>query len=260
MRLDRTKCITILCAIGMIALSGSRDAPSGQQITDTSTDSTGVVQSTASPAPTATPCPSFQSGRPQQTPAEPFNFGLISDQVAEDPGTLGYVSVSQFVVTGRVEEILPARWSTPDGTRPENPYDVVPQSATIVTPYIIALDSPPILNRTSTNLDNGRIVALMNGGNVRNDSVTIHLPWLNLSVGERVLITLDANPTTYNPPGPIATDAGPGWWLTMKWTLTDDGKAVSWLGTRDAADLVAEFSDAIEFLNPRTSPTGTSAS
>jgi len=74
-----------------------------------------------------------------------------------------------------------------------------------------------------------------------------------------VLITLDANPMSFNQPGLVTTDAGPGWWLTMKWTLTDDGQAVSWLGARDAANLEAEFSDAIEHLNPRTPPTETPA-
>jgi len=255
----KRRTLLVALAIGVLAIAGCRTTSSTQSTVAIPTSSTKVARGTATPASTATPVSFLPIGSATANPAEPSNFGLILDQVDTDPGALSYVSISQFIVTGRVEKILPARWSTPDGICPGNPYDVVPQAATIVTPYVIALDGRPILNRSSLNLDSGRIIALINGGSVGDDSITIQLPWMNLAVGERVLITLDDNPTTYNPPGPVTTDAGPGWWLTMKWTLAEDGQAVSWRDTRDAADLVAEFSDAIKFLNPRTPPTATPA-
>lgn len=253
----RTRWLTFLFALGFgaMALTGCRNADNRQPATDTPAATAAIIRGTAALAKSSTPETTTAIGPGSVNLDGTFNLGIIPDLVDPEPGVLGYVSVSQLIVTGRVVEALPAQWTTVDGKRPDNPNEVVPQMATIVTPFIIPLDGSPIVNRTSESLASGQIIALINGGIVGDDSVTIHLPWMRLTVGERVLITLDANPTWLNPPGPIMTSDGPGWWFTMKWTLTEDGQAVAYFETRDTADVVAEFREAVEFLNPRTPPT-----
>ncbi|HMM42414.1 MAG TPA: hypothetical protein PKA95_10970 [Thermomicrobiales bacterium] len=257
----RTRWLLFLFALslGAMATAGCRDAgmptDRGRSVMESPTATTQIIRSTATPVASPSLGPLYPVGSCTPNPSDPFNFGIFPDQVGTGPGALGYVSVSQLIVTGHVVEMLPTRWTTADGTRPANPHEGVPQTTTIVTPFVVSLDGPPLLNRTSESLDTGQVVALINGGIVGDDSLTIHLPWMELAIGERVLITLDANPTWLNPPGPVATSKGPGWWLTMKWTLTDDGQAVSYLETRDATEVEAEFRAAIEFLDPLPQPT-----
>ncbi len=241
--------LLFIIGLNAIAAGGCRDAgvpvPTIALVGGTATPTISSV-----PTPTATTTP--VSGRA----GTPFSRGYFLDVADPDRGALHYVSVSTLIVRGMVVEALPARWTTPDGRRPANlDEDAVPRTETIVTPFIIALDSPALVNRTSDHLNSGQVVALINGGAVGEDSLRIGLPWNHLAIGERVLITLDANPTSVNPPGPVMTSAGPGWWITMKWTLTDDCQATGGDETRDIADLEAEFRDAIRFLDPAASPT-----
>lgn len=48
------------------------------------------------------------------------------------------------LVTGTVVEVFPPQWSTPDGTRPENPHLQNPADTFIFTPAILELDDAPL--------------------------------------------------------------------------------------------------------------------
>ena len=55
-------------------------------------------------------------------------------------------------------EVLAAQWTTPDGQRPADPSNANGREVYIITPVVIELDGPPLMNRYSANVDAGRIV------------------------------------------------------------------------------------------------------
>lgn len=250
----------LIIGLGVVPIigCGSADAllDARQLASDTPTPTTEIIRGTVTPAVPSTPAPTES---PTPDPNEPFNYGEFVTLADLGPSLGAFVDYSLLIVTGSVAAILPARWTTPDGKRPDNPYEVVPEIVTIVTPIVIELDAPPILNRTSESLDSGRVIALIHGGVVGDDSVTIHAPWSNYTIGEMVLLTLSAGAGSsgIHTKGTLVVDGSPAWWIAMKWTITEDGQAISYSDTRPLVDIEAQFREAIELHESRSWPTPT---
>lgn len=93
------------------------------------------------------------------------------------------------------------------------------------------------------------------GGRVGNDSVE-PLVWTDrLSVGDYVLLALsDYRAFLANRRTMFATPRGPAWNLGMTYHLTADGKAISFLGTQAAADLLAAIRSATPSPSDEATP------
>lgn len=133
-----------------------------------------------------------------------------------------------LVVTGEVIEILPAEWATPDGQRPEDPWKpgVVPEQYPIISPIVIALDAPPLVNRTEADLSSGEVVVAAYGGQVGEDRVWTNDPSQHFRMGKRVLVILTNRP--YLQGGVekrYETAAGLAWNAGLKYTLAESGAA-----------------------------------
>lgn len=245
--------ILLIIGLGVAPIigCGSADAPldAEQLASDTPTATTEIIRGTVTPAVPTTPEPTEPPVYHTPDPSEPFNYGQhVTMSNIFDPGST--VEWDQLIVTGSVAAILPARWTTPDGKRPDNPWEVVPEKVTIVTPIVIKLDAPPIQNRTSESLESGRVVALINGGTVGQDSMTVHMPDASYTVGERILLTLSTRANSYGicPAGPIMVNGDPGWWIGQKWTISDDGQATSYFGSGPLTEIEARFREAIDWF------------
>lgn len=126
---------------------------------------------------------------------------------------------SELIVTGTVEEVLPAKWNTPDGRRRGDTIYDIAENDTMYTDIIIKVDQ-----YLKGSLDDQDIRVRTLGG--EDDIVAIVFedePFFKEN--ERVLLYLRNN--TY----PAFTDIGPEHYVITgvmlgKFTLTDDGMAV----------------------------------
>lgn len=171
--------------------------------------------------------------------ATPFVMDTAFDYVPwAIPASL-LIADAHLAITGRVVEILPARWSTADRQRPADPYAAFSNGeAAIFTPAVITLDGPPLVNRVSLELpiglDSGAVVVALPGGIVGPDSWVVHLPDGKLSVGERVLIVLNHFGIGYRPDQLVPTEQGLAWsFVDPVYELTDTGMAVSYANHPD---------------------------
>jgi hypothetical protein len=125
---------------------------------------------------------------------------------------------SYSIVIGTVKEILPSRWNTIDGKRPDNTDSFSP-FCFIYTDTVISVDK-----YLKNPLSSEEVIVRVEGGTVGNDALTVN-PVPSFKTGERVLLYLikDDSPGTkdIDPEHFIVTGA-----LQGKFTLTDDGKAV----------------------------------
>ncbi len=266
MQLCQARWLTLLVIIGLSVVPiigcGSADAPldAGRLASDTPTPTTEIIRGAVTPAVPSPPAPTEPPVYRTPDPSEPFGYGEHLLMATDTLSLRGVVEWNQLIVTGSVAAILPARWTTPDGKRPDNPWEVVPEKVTIVTPIVIELDAPPILNRTSESLDSGRVIALIHGGVVGEDSVVIQVPWMRFTIGERVLLGLSTRANSFgsNPSGAIMVDGSPGWWIEMKWTISDDGLATSYIDSKPLVDVVSGLRAVIESSESEGWPTPTS--
>lgn len=125
---------------------------------------------------------------------------------------------SDMIVIGTVNEILPSKWNTIDGNRPDKANSEFSQGDLIYTDIIINVDK-----YLKNSLSSKEIVVRVIGGTVGNDTVTSDVE-PSFKSGEKVLLYLskDTSPMT---------NVGSEHFLVYgslqgKFTLTDDGKAV----------------------------------
>lgn len=121
--------------------------------------------STRPPTLTLPPIPTRSIPTPTPTfgPGDPYNIGIHG---AGSYGAGLATQHSELIALGTVLEVLPARWSTPDGTRPPNPHQQ-PPPASIFRPVIFQ----------STQILKGQapepiLYLCAGGGRVGADSVT----------------------------------------------------------------------------------------
>ncbi|MFH1224755.1 MAG: hypothetical protein V1676_03035 [Candidatus Diapherotrites archaeon] len=122
---------------------------------------------------------------------------------------------SESVVIGRVTEILPSKWDTPDGGRPAD----VASDAQIYTDAIIQVDS------TAKGSVPSRLVVRTLGGKIGDHSMDVE-DAAKFEVGEKVLLFL----TTNDPSDKTSTNGGAHYsvvgWKHGKFTITSDNQAV----------------------------------
>lgn len=168
--------------------------------------------------------------------------------VRDPPPLAASAGTGALVVVGRVSAVLSARWTTPDESRPANPAaEGFPDAVSIVTPVVLALEEPPLVNRTDQVVDGATVVVLLEAGTVGLDCVDYHVPWNRLEVGGRVLLALDARGMG-STGTPLETAHGPGWWVDAKWSITANDMATrEWNGSQmpePLRDVIAAFRDA----------------
>jgi hypothetical protein len=206
-----------------------------------------------------TPAPTVH--KPEQTPDPlpptpvPSDPMVLTLSVTLGPPLPPETLVQRYgtIVTGTIVEALPSQWTTPDGQRPENPWESVPGTFTIITPYVLELDGTLALNLLGADLSTGRVVIATEGGQVGQDVVRSNAPSEQLAVGQRVLVAL-TNEYGHNEDIEILfpTPAGLAWSIASKYVITDDGMAVNHAGSQPLAELVAAILTAAQTSEPAT--------
>jgi hypothetical protein len=180
-----------------------------------------------------TPVP--ETPGPTPDPNDPFRiYEFVDPGEPYTPQSL--VRRFDVIVVGTVTEVLPARWTTPDGSRPANPHETVPEEFTIFTPVVIELDAPPLLARPEEELSSylaeistsGRIVVATLGGTVGDDAVVTENFHHKLELGDRVVTALSsAYFDDQARQSLFATEAGAAWTPGQTYQLDNDGTAVT---------------------------------
>jgi hypothetical protein len=223
--------IRVLAVLLLVAISsacGTANTGSGRASEATPTTSPGL---------TAT----LPEGSP--SPAAPLSVNVNVDSIAQPPEDFG--ADIDLILTGHVTKILPAEWNTPNGQRPADPEAAVSQSqiSPIITPVILTLDSPPVVDRVSADLSSNQVVMVQFGGQVGADSVTVFgTPAFQLGV--HVLVFLSQTTGPNGTQSLTSTSAGPAWDVVAAYTLTDDGNVIVNGKNQPAAALIARLKAA----------------
>jgi hypothetical protein len=183
---------TLTCGCGQ-ASTGSRGVPTSAA-TPSSTAAATVVRASptaTTPAPTVTAAASPTAATPETSEGYGM-FVNVDYGPPVSPATLA--GEYELFVTGNVVEVLPAQWTTPDGQPPPNSQAVDSDETFIITPVVIELDGPPIVNRTGTYLAADRLVLAAFGGQVGNDQMATNDASQQFEVGQHVLVGLSAHP------------------------------------------------------------------
>jgi hypothetical protein len=142
----------------------------------------------------------------------------VTAQFAAPPTAEQFAGAYGLIVSGTVTQVLAAQWTTPDGKRPSDVNSAdVPDTYAIITPAIVMLDGPALVDRIGADLPSGNIVVATLGGTVGKDVITTNDPSQHFDVGDHLLIGLiDRSRSTI---------AGPAWSVGLIYRLTADGKA-----------------------------------
>jgi hypothetical protein len=163
---------------------------------------------------------------PTPQPGDAYGLQVVADVGPPVPLAQQFAQYGLFVI-GRVVEVLPAQWTTSDGQRPADPFGGNSSGVYIMTPAVVALDGPALLNRDGANLASGRIVVAVFGGEVGRDSVATTDPSQRLLAGEHVLLGLSRHPYMNGAVEmQFVTPAGLAWNLGLKYVLALDGLAL----------------------------------
>ncbi len=192
------------------------------------------------------------SEEPTTTPA--LIFGVYDTYARASIPAAYLVDDARLVISGHVVEILPAQWTTCDGATPRDPEAVLNDlKATIITPIVIQMDGPPIVNRVSLRLpidiESGVIVIAALGGRVGEVQVDTNSPSERFVAGEHVLVVLVSSDTA-GVKQLVPTSAGLAWSVSHKYVLTPDGEALSYDGfvSELAADIIDRILEAADQL------------
>ncbi|MDQ2805509.1 MAG: hypothetical protein M3Z04_01100 [Chloroflexota bacterium] len=104
---------------------------------------------------------------PTPLPSDPFQQTIVANGIIQSPGE--YVKDVEFVVKATVAKVWPARWTTPDGKRPADPYSIDNAKYTIITLVTFRVDTV-----LKGQLPDAEVVASFLGGDVDQDYV--HAP------------------------------------------------------------------------------------
>ena len=232
----------------------------GKMGTDQSTSvSAALATMVSTPAKIETPdLPPGFTPTPLSSPDPNQPFGYM-ENVTIAPGQMptpeSIVKSWGLVIVGRVVEIRPSEWTTPDKKRPVNPFESVPRDEnTIITPVVIELEGVPITSRYSNTTSNKQVVVALFGGVVGRDEVKSNDPRYGaFEVGQRVLLGLSDKSfernTIANGDAPYQTAAGPAWTVGIRYLLTEDGKAVPanpFGETQNSADFISSIRSAAQ--------------
>jgi hypothetical protein len=129
---------------------------------------------------------------------------------------------SDYVFMGAVKEVLPSKWNSIDGKKPNVDVEVGPYNL-IYTDVIISVDE-----NLKNSLSSKEVRVRVEGGTVGNDIFTAE-DEPSFKVGEKVLLYLNKDTS------PGTKDVGPEHFKITgfrqgKFTLNDDGKAIRGAG------------------------------
>jgi hypothetical protein len=194
------------------------------------------IGTSAANAPNVTvgsPTPSAALNFPTTVPPTPtldpnraIGVNLNEDAIDTPPEFFGHYST--LVVTGHVTQILPAQWATQDGKPPADPVAAAQSDSlhSIITPVVITLDGPPVVDHAGFNPAQKTIVVSQPGGTVGMLTVTTSGHAIIFELGERVLVALNELPGSNGTLRLIPTPAGLAWDVAGKYPITADGNAV----------------------------------
>ncbi|MDQ5825939.1 MAG: hypothetical protein M3441_17225 [Chloroflexota bacterium] len=194
----------------------------------------------------APPTPGFYVP-PTSLPGEPYILQVAADGV---PLTLDEATnEAQIVVSGVVKQVGPARWTTPDGSRPANPH-LPGNRHYIVTPVTIQVTSA--LKGGNGNIGLGSELTLQAfGGEVGQDRVEwLHYKDNVYQAGEQVIVFL-VPPSTSDP---LQTAGNRQLWQAIeRYTVDANGRARNSHSDLPVQQLFDEISSATQPL-PSTKP------
>ena len=171
--------------------------------------------------------PSLSARYTTPRPADPVRLTVVGDH---PPDIATWYDASDAVVEATVRQVLPARWTTPDGARPANPHD--PSSAaTIVTP--VAIEVERSLTRA---LAGQRLLLAAQGGTVGEDTIAREDGLTTFREGERVVLFLQARDRTL----PGLPDR-PTWEVLERYTVTPEGMATNPYATLSMPQLINQI-------------------
>lgn len=167
---------------------------------------------------------------PTPRPSDPYQLTIYGHRTVDTRRSMREATV---VAIGTVTQVHPARWTTPDGRRPENPHAPT-NLETIYTPVRVEVERYLKGERSESQL---LIFAL--GGVVGKDSVEARVSDVNVfQEGQRVIVFLvDKN---------LKLDGVPLWSIVERYTLTDDGQAVNSLHSLPLTELLDEVYAALQ--------------
>jgi hypothetical protein len=169
--------------------------------------------------PTVSPTPTLNPSVPLSVNVSVDSFPDISPELV--------TRQSDLVVTGHVTKILPPQWGTPDGKPPADLSSAVADNSYngIITPVVVTIDGPPIVDRLSATSADRTIVLAQLGGTIGQTSVTFDGTAI-FQPNEQVLVALNRISGPNGTLRLVNTDAGPAWGVAMKYSITADGNAV----------------------------------
>lgn len=181
---------------------------------------------------TGTQPTSTRSPTPRSTlqPGDPYNLTIYGRRTVDTGRSAREATV---IAIGTVKRVQPARWTTPDGRRPENPHAPT-NLETIYTPVEIEIEQWLKGERPESEL-----VIFALGGVIGQDSVESRVSDVNVfHQGQRVIVFLADRG--------LKLDAAPLWSIVERYTLTGDGQAVNSLHILPLAELLDEVYAALQ--------------
>lgn len=195
------------------------------------------------PVPTTAAYPGPLLAPTLQTPPA----GTLPTSQASDPYVLfaggpldrdiSHLSQSPLIVVGSVQQVIAARWTTPDGKRPTNPH-AQDNPYTIFTPVTINIER--VIKGKGVNTP---ITIIAYGGQVGKDRVTYTDGIDAFDKGEHVLLFLDKSPTGF------VLGTTPLWSLSEHYTFLPDGQTSNKQRTISQQQLLREINAALGLSN-----------
>lgn len=178
-----------------------------------------------------TPAPEFDVAEPTPNPDDPVHIGVAGEESGNIEISTDQASI---IAIGTVKQVMPARWSTPDGLRPANPRETSPEG------YLIHTIFRPVLLEVEQYLKGEQsqreLLLFAWGGTVGADSVEISGDPYEFREGERVIVFLVPDHRTHN--------NSPLLGIVERYTITPDGQAVNSLRSVPLQELIKEIQEA----------------
>lgn len=158
-------------------------------------------------------------------PSDPFYLIINGNRT---PNTRVSVNDSSAIVIGQVEEIFPARWSTPDGQRPADPF-AYDNQATIYTPVRIQVEQSFLGYTTGEQM-----VVYALGGMVGQDAVVYASDdTYKFQLGDRVVVFVEELGAEI--------DGNPQLQVRERYSISSEGLAYNGLRQVPLQELVQEI-------------------
>ena len=180
---------------------------------------------------------------PTHAPSDPINSSLY----AERETRVDYSTIrSDVIVIATVKKVGPARWTTPDGARPLNPW-AENNVDHIFTPITVKVEKVLADKHAKGVSPNKDLLLYGYGGTVGRDS----LSWgeddlYNFVEGDRVLLFLFKS-DGYKPPAVVKLNL---WDVYERFSITSDGKTKNSYHKKDLQQLLSEVDAALAQPQP----------